>query len=209
MKKIINYLNEAIKKERWVFIFCFILFITGLVFGSLFINFISKADKNELIDQLTLYINNSKQLSESVFGIKAFLADLLNNDIQLILIFILGVSIIGILFVILILFFKGFMLGTSLAIMIYKYSVKGIILAFLYIFPSYVINILIYILLCFFAVTSSKKVIKALMKKGSLDFKLFLGRYLLSLIVSIFLMIISSFLNTYLTPVLIKLFTYI
>ncbi len=45
MKKIINYLFETIKKERILLTFIIILFILGLVFGSLFINFVSNDDK--------------------------------------------------------------------------------------------------------------------------------------------------------------------
>ena len=44
MKKIINYLFETIKKERILLTFIIILFILGLVFGSLFINFVSNDD---------------------------------------------------------------------------------------------------------------------------------------------------------------------
>ena len=116
---------------------------------------------------------------------------------------------IGLPVVIIIMFFKGFMLGTTLATIILKYQFKGIIGSFLYVFPCYIFNIIIYIFISFFAVHASIKFLKALLKKDNLNFKSFFGRYLLSFIISMFFMFIVCLLDAYLTPVLLKLFTYI
>ena len=110
MKKIINYLFETIKKERILLTFIIILFILGLVFGSLFINFVSNDDKTMLINQVTSYFNNISKLNDSVFGINVVLPEILNNSLQLLLIFILCISMIGLFAVIIIILFKGFTL---------------------------------------------------------------------------------------------------
>ena len=209
MKKIIKYLNETIKKEKNILIFILITFFLGLILGSLFINFITEDDKKLLVEQLELFLSNVKNLTKDVFGIKVFSEEILNNGFQLFIIFVLGISMIGLPVVIIIMFFKGFMLGTTLATIILKYQFKGIIGSFLYVLPCYIFNIIIYIFISFFAVHASIKFLKALFKKDNLNFKSFFGRYLLSFIISMFLMIIVCLLDAYLTPVLLKLFTYI
>ena len=209
MKKIIKYLNETIKKEKNILIFILITFFLGLILGSLFINFITEDDKKLLVEQLELFLSNVKNLTKDVFGIKVFSGEILNNGFQLFIIFVLGISMIGLPVVIIIMFFKGFMLGTTLATIILKYQFKGIIGSFLYVFPCYIFNIIIYIFISFFAVHASIKFLKALLKKDNLNFKSFFGRYLLSFIISMFLMFIVCLLDAYLTPVLLKLFTYI
>ena len=209
MKKIIKYLNVTIKKEKNVVLFNLIIFILGLIFGSLFVNFITTEDKGLLIEQLDVYLNSINKLSSDVYGIDVFLDNLLNNTIQLSIIFILGISMIGVLIVILILFFKGFMLGTTLSTFILKYKIKGIIGALLYVFPMCIINIFIYIFMSFFAINSCIKFLKALLKKDKLDFKIFLGKYLLSFLVSIMLIIITCLIDAYLTSYLLKLFTFL
>lgn len=209
MKKIIKYLNETIKKEKNILIFILITFFLGLVLGSLFINFITEDDKKLLVEQLELFLSNVKNLTKDVFGIKVFSGEILNNGFQLFIIFVLGISMIGLPVVIIIMFFKGFMLGTTLATIILKYQFKGIIGSFLYVFPCYIFNIIIYIFISFFAVHASIKFLKALFKKDNLNFKSFFGRYLLSFIISMFFMFIVCLLDAYLTPVLLKLFTYI
>ncbi len=209
MLKIIAYLNETIKKEKNKVIFVLIMFIIGLIIGSLFTNFITSDDKNLLISQLEIYFNSIKKLSSDVFGLKVLKDELLNNGLQLFIIFALGISMIGLPVVIFILFFKGFMLGTTLSTMFLKYQLKGVIGAFLYIFPCLIINTLIYILMSFFAVHASVKFLKALLKKDNLNFKSFFGKYLLTFFICIILMSITCLLDAYLTPILLKLFTFI
>ncbi len=209
MKKIINYLNETIKKEKQIVIFMIIIFLVGLIAGSLFINLISQGDKDILTNQVTTFFDSIKKLSSGVFGVNALLDGLLNNYSQLFIIFVLGVSMIGIIAVILILFFKGFTLGATLSSIILKYQLKGVLGIFLYVFPTLIINTFIYIFISFFAAHASIKFLKAFFKKDNLNFKSFLGKYLLSFIISIILMFVCCLLESFLTPLLLKLFTLI
>lgn len=208
MKKIINYLNETIKKEKQILIFVVLIFVVGLLAGSLFINFINSDDKVLLTTQVETFFENVKSLSNSVFGINAFTGFLINNYLQLILIFVLGISMIGVIVVIFILFFKGFTLGVTLSSIILKYQIKGVLGCLLYISPIMIINIFIYLFMCFFAVHASLKFLKAFIKKDGLNFKSFLGKYLLSFIISLVIMLGCCLLDAFLTPLLLKLFTF-
>mgnify|MGYP000377005333 FL=1 len=209
MKKIINYLNETVKKEKNILIFNTIIFLVGVVLGSLFINFITNDDKKLLIEQVSTFFSNVKKLTSDIFGFESFLSILFNNLLVLSIIFVLGISMIGIPIVIFILFFKGFMLGTTISTIILKYSIKGIIGIILYIFPVCILSICVYLFMCFYAIYASKKFLRAFLKKDTLNFKQFLGKYLLSFIVSITLILLLSLLDAYLTPLLLKLFTYL
>ncbi len=209
MKKIINYLKEELKKENNLIILILAIFIIGLVVGSLFVNFITKDDKTLLINQVETYFSSVKSLDKKVFGINAFTPNLINNELQIFLIFALGLSILGIPVVILIMFFKGFMLGVTLATFILKYQLLGVLPSLLYIFPCFIIYIIIYTLISFFAVSTSLKFLKAIIKKDNLSFKKFLGKYLLCFLICLVLIIINTLLDAFLTPILLKLFTYI
>lgn len=209
MKKIINYLKEELKKENNLIILILAIFIIGLVVGSLFVNFITKDDKTLLINQVETYFSSVKSLDKKVFGINAFTPNLINNELQIFLIFALGLSILGIPVVILIMFFKGFMLGVTLATFILKYQLLGVLPSLLYIFPCFIIYIIIYTLISFFSVSTSLKFLKAIIKKDNLSFKKFLGKYLLCFLICLVLIIINTLLDAFLTPILLKLFTYI
>lgn len=204
--QLINYLKETIKKEQYLAKFIIILFIIGVAAGSLFINIITKSDKTILMNQITNFIESSGKLSKDIFGINAFYKNFLNNFIQLLFIFILGLSVIGMLAVIFIIFYKGFMLGTTLGTFILKYKLKGSIGILLYVVPCQIINILIYVFICFYALHVSLKFIKALFKKDNLNFKNFIGKYILSFIITFILIIMSSLLDSYIMPLLMKCF---
>ena len=206
MKKIYSYLTEPLKKEKNIIIFISMVFLIGLIFGSLFINFINKSDKKLLIDNLKLYFDNIKHLDKTIYGVGALLKTFSNEFLQLLLIFILGLSILGVLGVIIIMFFKGFTCGVTLGIIIYKYSFKGVIGALFYVFPCYVINISIYLFLSFYAIYISNKFVIAFIQKNNLNFKTFLGKYILSFILSTILILIISLLDVYITPLLLKIF---
>ena len=182
MKKIINYLKEELKKENNLIILILAIFIIGLVVGSLFVNFITKDDKTLLINQVETYFSSVKSLDKKVFGINAFTPNLINNELQIFLIFALGLL---------------------------KYQLLGVLPSLLYIFPCFIIYIIIYTLISFFAVSTSLKFLKAIIKKDNLSFKKFLGKYLLCFLICLVLIIINTLLDAFLTPILLKLFTYI
>lgn len=209
MKQVLGRLKETIIKEKQILRFIIIIFILGLIFGSLFINILSNDDKKLLIESVASYFNSIKNLSNDVFGIKVFYDGIVSNVIILGIIFTLGISMVGVIAVVFILFFKGFILGTTISSIILKYQIKGVLGAILFVFPIAIVNIFIYLFLSFFAVYVSVKFIKALLKKDSLNFKNFLGKYFLAFIISIILIAITSLLDAYLTPLLLKLFTFI
>ena len=209
MKKIIHSLTKILVKEKNKLRFIIIIFLIGVIFGSLFINFINANDRLVLVEQVEEYFLNIKNLSKEVFGINCFFSNLFNNELILFIIFILGISIVGGLVVVFILFFKGFMLGATLSTIILKYKIKGILGCLLYIFPVGIINIFIYFYLSLYAVHISSLFLKALINKNKLNFRLFFTKYLITFIVCFILMIIACLLDSYLTPIITKLFTLI
>lgn len=209
MKKITNYLKSTIQSNKHLFIFIIIIFLLGLSSGSLFINFISKNDKKILVDQVVSYFESVKYLKPDVFGYKAIIPFLTNNFLQLVIVFILGLSVIGVLAVIIIVFFKGFTLGATIGTIILKYQLKGVVGTILYVFPIEIIIITIYLLLSFYATYTSLKFIKAFFTKSKIDFKGFVGKYLLCFFVCILLIILCSILNSYISPLILKLFTFL
>ena len=209
MKKIYSYLYSTLKNNNHIIKFLLVVFFFGIVFGSLFLNFISDNDKIVLTNNISDFFNNVNKLNKYVLGLDVFKDNLINSLFISTLIFILGLSIIGIVIVIFIIFYKGFATGLSISSIILKYKFKGILGAFLYVFPFNIIEILIFIFLSLYAVNSSLKFIRAIIKKENLNFKTFIGKYLLSFIISIFMLTITSLCKAYILPFMLKLFTYL
>ena len=209
MKKLKLQIKSTIQNNKHIINFILILFLIGIILGSLFMILISKDDQSYVIKQISQYFYNIKKGSSQVLGITFFKNDMFNNMFQLFLIYALGLSIIGVLVVIFIMILKGFILGVTISGIFIKYKISGVIGVVLYIFPIYFLKILLYVFSSLFAITTSIKFIKAIIKKDQLNFKTFLGTYTMSFIISILGMIVLSLLDSYLTPFLLKLFTFL
>ncbi|MBR3661468.1 MAG: stage II sporulation protein M, partial [Bacilli bacterium] len=150
--KNVKIVNE-LQKNKYKYIFLFTLIILGIITGIILSNIISYNDKKEIGDIIENYILNLK--SNNLNYISNLINSLNVNFIYLLLIFICSISIIGIIINPLILYFKSFIIGFSIGIMINIYGYIGILIGIFSIFPHQIINIIIYLFLSFYGIKLS------------------------------------------------------
>ena len=127
----------------------------------------------------------------------------------MIIIWILGLSIIGLLFNNFIVFFKGFILGFSVGSIINIYLYSGIILAIIYVFPTIIFNTFIYLIMTYYANGISFNLFNVLFKKKDIKFAILMKRYFRIFYILGSLLIVSSLYETFVTPFFLKLFTFL
>ena len=178
-----------------LFIFLISLFIVGLLTGIIFFLLMNNIDKNSIIDSNQYFnIDNSNYIT-------SFRNNLLENTFNIFLIWILGLSVIGVIFVIIIYFFHAFSLGLTLASIVTKYKLKGIIGIFCYIFPSKICYLLILFLLSFFSIKISYKIIKVCFSKEKIDIKQDINKYFKILLFSFISILLISLLKIFIDPI--------
>ena len=188
MKKKINILKEYFKVNKKMFLFFEILLLIGVLSGSIFSLTLNETDA-VLVSE---YLNN---FIESISN-NSYKDAVLSNSLILTIIFLLGFSVIGIPFVILIFFYKAFIIGFSFASIILNFKSKGILLSFFYIFPHHALNLLVLMVLIIYSVLISLNLIRAIISKTNINtnnikyFKL----YLLSMAISFFSSLYESIL---------------
>ena len=202
MKKYMDKLSRNIRINKNLFIFLLVIVIIGITAGALFTAIISTEDKELVTSYLNDFITNIKE-GKLIYENSLINALILTIGVALI-IWLLGVSVIGFIVVIVILFLKAFVLGFSVGSIIATFKVKGILLAFIYSFPHQVINILVFMLISAFALIMSFKIINSITSKKPLDLKHFMNRYLIILIFSCLVLLISSLYEIYVVPKLIN-----
>ncbi len=202
MKKYMDKLSRNIRINKNLFIFLLVIVIIGITAGALFTAIISAEDKELVTSYLNDFITNIKE-GKLIYENSLINALILTIGIALI-IWLLGVSVIGFIVVIVILFLKAFVLGFSVGSIIATFKLKGILLAFIYSFPHQVINILVFMLISAFALIMSFKIINSITSKKPLDLKHFMNRYLIILIFSCLVLLISSLYEIYVVPKLIN-----
>ena len=201
--KLLDKLKKYLKNNKKSLTFLMIIFLIGIISGSIFSVTLKESDnllvKNYLDNFLVSIFDNNLIYFDS------FISTLISNIIILICIWLFGISIIGLPIILIIFFYKSFILGFTLGSILLNYKVKGILLSVIYIFPHLIIDIFMLITFCIIAINISKKILSALLKKSEVSFKTISSNYLISLLICIGITLITSLYSSYLVPNIIKL----
>lgn len=201
MKQLLDKLNQVIMKKKNVIIFVVGIVLIAFITGCIFTTILSFDDKVLVKNYISEFINKIDNNELNYFV--SFKNSFISNLIFLITIWVLGLSVVGIPINLFIYFAKSFILGFSMSSFILKYKVKGCMLGLLYIFPHQIINLIIYTFLLLFSMNFSKRIIISLKSKKNISFNNSFKRYVFMLLLSIFIVFITSLLEILLTPFLI------
>jgi len=206
MNKKIYAAKNSIVRQKKFYVFLITLILIGIIAGIVFIFFINKSDKQSVVESMRNFFSLIKA-SESINYGKSLINSLVINISYVLLIWLLGISIIGLPVIIVILFIKSFIFGFSIASIIASYGFKGILGAFLYVFPHQIIILLLYLLLSFYSISFCYKLFSHLFLKKIVNFRYAMKRYTKILLISLVVVIIISFYEVFLSTYFMKLFT--
>lgn len=175
-----------------------IFFVIAIVMGTLFLTILSKSDQNIVINYMNDYMSNIS--NNKIIYSETIRNSLISNLGYVILIWLLGISVIGLPIILFMFFSKIFVLGFSVGSFILTYHWKGLLYSFIYIFPMNIINILIYMLLTLYALKMSNNLVYSVFRKKEINVKKIINRYLLILLISVIAMILYSFYEVFIIP---------
>lgn len=202
MKNKMDKLKSKIRTNKKFTVFLFIFMLVGVAAGTFFITMLSSSDKNLVKDYLEQYI---KTIESGKIAYLSILGNtFLNDGIMAIAIWLLGVSIVGIPVILFLFFCKAFTLGFSIGSFLYVYKWKGSLFALSYIFPHQILTLIAFGILMMYALSVSLKMIEAVMKKKTIDFKSIMGKYSIVLGISMVLLLVSSLYETFVMPSIMK-----
>lgn len=136
-QSIINYVESNAK----TFIIITIMFLIGLVLGIISINKIDENGKNQVINYIQGFIENVKENSE-ISSVDVLKNSIKNNLYITIILWFLGSTIIGMPLIFIVIIYKGYSIGYSLAAVIATLGIgKGV----LFIIPNMVLKYILYI----------------------------------------------------------------
>lgn len=203
MNRLMDKLLSKIKLNKKILVFLAILSLIALISGSVLVVILDKSDKLIITNYLTNFIND---LSQNKIDYISILKDSLFSNIILILgIWLLGISVIGIPIVLFLYFSQIFTFGFALSSIIINYKFKGLILALIHTFPNYLILFGMLLILTSYSIILSIKLIKTIINKKQIDFKVISNKYLSILLFSFITIILCSLYEAFALPNIIKL----
>lgn len=203
MNKKLNSGLALILPNKKVNLFVIFIVVLGIISGSLFLMVLNENDKSEVINEISTFMTNIN--TNSINNLNSFKNSLIEGMILIILSWILGMSIIGVIFNIFFIYMKSFTIGFSISSFILVYKYKGILSSLVYTVPSQLINILIILILGVYTLLFSKYLFKMIfLKDKTVNLGKFFKKYVLVFGICILLCLISALCEAYLLPSLLK-----
>ena len=203
MNKKLNSGLALILPNKKLNLFVIFIVVLGIISGSLFLMVLNENDKSEVINEISTFMANIN--TNNINNLNSFKNSLIEGMILIILSWILGMSIIGVIFNIFFIYMKSFIIGFSISSFILVYKYKGILSSLIYVIPSQLINILIILILGVYTLLFSKYLFKMIfLKDKTVNLGKFFKKYVLVFGICIILCVISSLCEAYLLPSLLK-----
>ena len=196
--------RQSIEKQKKIYLIFISIILMSIFLGFFFYFIISDSIKELVINTQKDFFNNI----DNIKYLSSFINSLLSNFIYIILIFILGLSVVGILFIALILVFKSFVVGFSISSIIGTFGFKGIILSFIYIVPHQILYLIILLLMSYYGCGFSVKLFKHIFKRSVINFRMVKKKYIKILLICLGCSFLCSIYEIFIMPYFLKIFIY-
>lgn len=204
-RKIFSGLRSHIHEHIGVYLTISAVVLVGICAGAFTINGLSTSQENELGDYIGGYLKILQ--NQNINSMDLILSALKNNLTIFILIFLSGMTIVGIPFVYFFIALNGYLTGFTIGVLVKILGYKGIFYAVATILPSEIFTLSALILMSVNAVIFSKTIIKNLRGKNlsRTDFKDRVISYLLLTGLYVIVLFIGILFEGYLSPLIAKL----
>lgn len=188
---------DKLKKNK-ILLFLLIISLIAFLFGCFFITILNNSDQELIREYIGKFLTDI--YDNKINYIETLKTSLASNIFLVVIVWLLGLSVIGIPIILFIYFFKAFTLGFSISSFILTYKSKGIIFSFLYIFPNEILKFFSYTVLIIHAINISKKLIISILKKETINFNKSINKYFKILLICTFIIILTSLYEVYGIP---------
>ena len=199
-----NRLLDHIEEHSSLYIFHSVLFLMGVVFGAVLVNSLSQTQKEDLfyfLQEFFLQLDRGEILQAQDVFIHSFQY----NSKYLGLMWILGISMIGLPLIMLLLFIKGMVIGFSVGFLVQQMGWHGLFMALASVLPQNMIIIPLFIAGAVITVSFSMQMIKKLFVKSMFQpFAPAFIQYCLLFGISLVFLVIAAFIEGYFTPYLMR-----
>ncbi len=192
---------QKLKTKKRLTILSTITFLSILL-GIFYFSIITKNNKELVATSLAEFFLKIKknQLNYQ----KSLIISTANITITSILIWLIGISIIGIPIIIATLIFKSFLLGFSFISIVYNYKIPGILLGIIYILP-HIMKLFAHFVLSYYAISFSLMLFQLFFRKKEYNKKILMKRYTKMLITSLIISMFGTMIEIFAIPAILKI----
>ena len=194
----------SINKQKKIYLFFISMILISIILGFFFYFIISDGNKELVVEMQNNFFNGIT--SGKIKYLSSLVNSIFTNFLYIFIIFILGLSVVGFIFIIGIVIMKSFILGFSISSIIGTFGFKGILLSFLYIFPHQILFLVILLLMCFYGCSFCYRLFKHLFLRRVINFGKVRDKYLKVFGISLVISVVCSVYEVFVMPWLINFF---
>lgn len=199
-----NSIYKNIKDNFILYFLLVLILMVGISAGAITINALGKEQSQNLISFLDSFLKVLSQ--EKIDSFTLLKHSLINNLQTIILIWILGITVIGLPLIIFIVALRGFIVGFSVGFLINELGFKGFVFSILTILPQNIFVIPGVIALSTLSINFALKIITNKTRPGAkFSFLSELTKYSISASFFSLVIIMGSFVEAYVTPLFMKI----
>jgi stage II sporulation protein M len=184
-----------------IFTFVIVIFILGISFGAIAVKTLDYTSRQSIFSYFNDFIKGYEEIEYS--GKSLISESIKFNIINILIIWVFGISVILMPLITVLLFFKGFVLGFTVGFLVNEFGFKGIIIALVTVFPQNIIIIPVYLLATVTAVYFSLRLIKYYRGRERLRGE-DLGTYTMEMAVFGIALLGGSIVETFISPFLFR-----
>ncbi|UOE96121.1 stage II sporulation protein M [Alkalihalobacillus sp. LMS39] len=197
-------ISYHIEENRSIYLFTIVLFLVGIVFGAIIVNSLSLTQKNDLYMYLNQFFGQVEE-GQIAQASTMFSHTFSHYAKYFGLMWILGLSIIGLPVILILLFLKGVVVGFTVGFLVNQMGMSGFLLAFVSVMPQNFILVPAFIIVSVASVSFCLKMIRnQFVKRSNMPiFPQFLRYSMLILCVGA-LLVVASAIEAYVSPVVMR-----
>ncbi len=187
-----------------LYMFILVLFVMGVICGSILVNSLSYTQKEDLLYYLTRFFGQIEQ--GNLAAASELLSNSIKHNVQYIgSIWLLGISIIGLPIILVLLFLKGVVIGFTVGFLVNSLGWEGFQIALGTILPQNLLLVPVTIFLTVSSLSLGMKVVrKVFFKNVRSPLKPYLIKYMISFIACIVIISGAAAIEAYISPMLMK-----
>lgn len=187
------------------YFFIILIFVIGVVVGALAVKILPDEQKNELISYLRIFFMGLSQGTEGTISTENMIGMVMfNNAKTVVLIWILGFTIVGIPFVLFIIFTRGFIIGFTVGFLVNEYVMKGLLFALASVLPHNLFAVPAILVMGVSATTFSLMLVRR-KTYGKTNIWYEAMRYSILCMIMLAVILFASLIEVYISPVFMKL----
>ncbi|QGT98988.1 Stage II sporulation protein M (SpoIIM) [Candidatus Syntrophocurvum alkaliphilum] len=196
-----DYVKTHLKDNKWQYLLIGSVLLLGIIIGNFKVESLEGGVKEYLVNLIDNYLKVG--LAEHS-GFNILPSAFMNQAKTILLIWFLGLTVIGFPLILAVVFLKGFSLGFTISFLIQEKAAAGIIIALVSIAPQNIIYIPILLVWAVMAINFSINIVKG-KENNKVSFGARLITYSILLFIFLILIFIGAFIESYLSPWLLSL----